>query len=212
MCKGQNGSFSILSFSSWGSRNVRNRSSSSFSHTTVSSLMMGGASSTFVWETTFVFLGARGFVGWVRLRGAGTPSDMLKQLNTATRARCVYMTYDHQSTFNMSFFIFNDLSKRPLLPRPRFASNGTTRDPSTSLYVGQTSPHLETERAIDWYRSSRSRWDPTIRWPTCDDNKDTSIPPCDERIVSYKSRGWVDGNNPTNASRTGTRRVHPSRG
>ena len=93
----------LETFSSWGSRNFRNRSSSSFSHTTVSSLMMGGASSTFVWETTFVFLGARGFVGCVRLRGAGTPSDMLKRLNAATRVRCVHMTHDNQSTFNMSF-------------------------------------------------------------------------------------------------------------
>ena len=199
-------------FSSWGSRNFRNRSSSSFSHTTVSSLMMGGASSTFVWEITFVFLGARGFVGCVRLRGAGTPPDMLKRLNAATRVRCVYMTHNHQSTFNMSFFIFNALSKRPPLPRPRFASDETTRDPSTSVYVGQTRPRLETERAIDWNRSSRSRWDPTIHWPTCDDNEDTSTPPCDKRIVSYKSRGWVDGNNATNASRTGTRRIRPSRG
>ena len=54
-------------------------------------------------STTFVFLGARGFVGCVRLRGADTPSDMLKRLNTATRVRCVYMTHDHQSTFKMSF-------------------------------------------------------------------------------------------------------------
>ena len=65
--------------------------------------MMGGASSIFVWEITFVFLGARGFVGCVRLRGAGTPSDMLKRLNAATRVRCVYMTHHYQSTFNMSF-------------------------------------------------------------------------------------------------------------
>ena len=93
-------------FSSRGSRNFRNRSSSSFSHTTVSSLMMGRASSTFDWETTFVFLRARGFVGCVRLRGAGTPSDMLKRLNAATRVRYVYMTHNHQSTFNMSFFYF----------------------------------------------------------------------------------------------------------
>ena len=79
------------------------------------------------WEITFVFLGARGFVGCVRLRGAGTPSDMLKRLNAATRVRCVYMTHNHQSTFNMTFFIFNDLSKRPLLlPRPRYASHETT--------------------------------------------------------------------------------------
>ena len=95
----------LEAFLSWGSRNVRNRSSSSFSHTTVSSLMIGGASSTFVWEITFVFLGARGFVGCVRLRGAGTPSDMLRRLNAATRVRCVYMTHDHQSTFNMSFLL-----------------------------------------------------------------------------------------------------------
>ena len=134
MCKRQGGSFSET-FSSWGSRNVRNRSSSSFSHTVVSWLMMGGASSIFVWEITFVLLGARGFVGCVRLRGAGTPSDMLKRLNAATRVRCVYMTHTHQSTFNMSCFIFNDLSTRPLLlPRPRFASDETTRDPSTSVY------------------------------------------------------------------------------
>ena len=66
--------------------------------------MMGGASSIFVWEITLVFLGARGFVGCVRLRGAGTPSDMLKRLNAATRVRCVYMTHNHQSTFNMSFY------------------------------------------------------------------------------------------------------------
>ena len=66
--------------------------------------MMGGASSIFVWEITFVFLGARGFVGCVRLRGTGTPSDMLKRLNAATRARCVYMTHNHQSTLNMSFY------------------------------------------------------------------------------------------------------------
>ena len=98
--------------------------------------MMGGASSIFVWEITFVFLGARGFVGCVRLRGAGTPSDMLKRLNAATRVRCVYMTHNHQSTFNMSCFIFNDLSTRPLLPRPRYASDETTRDPSTSVYFG----------------------------------------------------------------------------
>ena len=175
--------------------------------------MMGGASSIFVWETTFVFLGARGFVGCVRLRGAGTPSDMLKRLNAATRVRCVYMTHNHQSTFNMSFYFFNDLSKRPLLPRPRFASDETTRDPSTSVYVGQTRPNFGTYRAaIDWDRSSRSRWDPTIHWPTCDDNEDTSTPPCDKRIVSYKSRGWVDGNKPANASHTGTARIRSSRG
>ena len=65
--------------------------------------MMGGASSIFVWEITFVFLGARGFVGCVRLRGAGTPSDMLNRLNAATRVRCVYMIHNHQSTLNMSF-------------------------------------------------------------------------------------------------------------
>ena len=173
--------------------------------------MMGGASSTFVWETTFFLEGARGFVGYVRLRGAGTPSDMLRRLNATTCVRCVYMTPDNQSESNMSFFIFNDLSKRPL-PRPRLASNGTTRDPSTSVYDGQTRSHPETGRAIDWYRSSRSRWDPTTHWPTYDDNEDTSTPPCEKRIVSYRSRGWVDGNNPTNASRTGTRRVRPSRG
>ena len=31
-------------------------------------------------------------------------------------------------------------------------------------------------------------------------------------VVVVKSRGWVDGNNPTNASQTDTGRVRPSRG
>ena len=53
-------------------------------------------------------------------------------------------------------FIFNDLSKRPL-PRPRLAPDRTTRNLSTSVYFGQTRPRLETTRAIDWHRSSRSR-------------------------------------------------------
>ena len=113
--------------------------------------MMGGASSIFVWETTFVFLGARGFVGCVRLRRAGTPSDMLKRLNAATRVRCVYMTQPPINIQHVILFFFNDLSKRPLLPRPRFASDETTRDPSTSVYVGQTRPNFGTYRAaIDW--------------------------------------------------------------
>ena len=102
MCKGQGGSFSEM-FSSGGSRNVRNRSSSSFSHTVVSSLMMGGGFFDFRLGNYFCFLRARGFVGCVRLRGAGTPSDMLKRLNAAMRVRCAYMTHNHQSTFNMSF-------------------------------------------------------------------------------------------------------------
>ena len=65
--------------------------------------MMGGTSSIFVWETTFFLEGTRGFVGCVRLRGAGTFSDMLRRLNAATRVRCVYMTPDNQSEANMSF-------------------------------------------------------------------------------------------------------------
>ena len=44
--------------------------------------------------------------------------------------------------------LFNDLTKRPL-PRLRSASDGTTCDPSTSVYFGQTRPRLETRRAID---------------------------------------------------------------
>ena len=118
--------------------------------------MMGGASSTFVWETTFVLLGVRGFVGCIRLRGAGTPSDMLRRLNAATRVHCVYMTPDNQSDSTCLYFIFDALSKRPHLPRSRLASDKTTRDPSTLVYFGQTRPHLGTTQAIDWYRSSRS--------------------------------------------------------
>ena len=157
MCKGQNGSFSVLeTSSSWGSCNVQNRSFNSFSHITVSFPMMGGASWTFVWETTFVFLGARGFVGCIRLHGAGTPSDMLRRLNAATRVRCVYMTPDNQSESTCLYFIFNALSKRPHLSRSRLPSDETTRDPSMLVYFGQTRPHLRTTRAIDWYRCSRS--------------------------------------------------------
>ena len=78
--------------SSWGSRNVRSRSSSSFSQTTVSSMMVGGASSILGCWMAFFLEWARGFVGCVRLRGAGTSSNMLRRLNAAARVRCVYMT------------------------------------------------------------------------------------------------------------------------
>ena len=67
-------------------------------------MIVGGASSTLVWETTFFLEGARGFVGCVRLRGADTPSDMLRQLNAAMRVRCVYMTPDNQSDPTCLFY------------------------------------------------------------------------------------------------------------
>ena len=54
------------------------------------------------------------------------------------------MTPDNQSDPTCLYFIFNDLSKRPPLPRPRLASDGTTRDPSTLVYFGQTRPYLGT--------------------------------------------------------------------
>ena len=69
-------------------------------------MIVGGASLTFVWETIFFLEGARGFVGCVRLRGAGTPSDMLKRLNAATRVRSVYMTPYNQSDEIQHVFYF----------------------------------------------------------------------------------------------------------
>ena len=93
--------------------------------------------------------GQGGFVGCVRLRGAGTSSDMLRRLNAATRVRSRLYDTLKPIRSNIVFFIFNDLAKRPPLPRPKLASDGTTRDPSTSVYFGQTRPHLGMTRAID---------------------------------------------------------------
>ena len=112
-------------------------------------MIVGGAYSTFVWETTFFLEGAGGFVGLVRLRGAGTPSDMLRRLNAVTRVRSRLYDTLQPIRSNIVFFIFNDLAKHPPLPRPGLASNGTTRDPSTSVYFGQTRPHLGMTQAID---------------------------------------------------------------